>query len=243
MGNATLAANLFPSSATPEPFPAPELVAPPAPIIQEKSPAVTAVPAPVSEPAPIDVAKLYPHSPPADAEQETADRGPQERPALDVDKHLPDAVRTLREEDTPRKLYSPQQTYSGVIPDDMFEQYGTVPDGMPQEIQVAIIQEYREMAADTGLSNDDVRLLKDRTLALRDNPIPPERQQAEARLRLATEFGADGIEKALKDANALLNRDPRVRNLLHAWGLGDDPDTVVLVARAAARQRAQGRLK
>ncbi|CAB3648611.1 hypothetical protein CEY09_05360 [Achromobacter marplatensis] len=242
MDNATLAANLFGSSAAldnPEPSIATVLTSTQAPEVQPSARASE----PTAEPPQIDVAKLYPNSPPDEPEQAATEEAAQEPPALDVNKHLPDAVRTLREEDTPRKLYSPQQTYSSVIPDDMFEQHGTVPEDMPQEVQAAIIHEYREMAADTGLSSDDVRLLKDRTLTLRDNPVPPELQQAEARVRLAAEFGADGIEKALKDANALLNRDPRVRNLLHGWGLGDDPDTVVLVARAAARQRAQGRLK
>lgn len=242
MDNATLAANLFGSSAAQD-SPALATLITSGEALAAQSSAPAAAPPPESVPAPIDVAKLYPNSPPDEPQQVAADDEPQEPPALDVNRHLPDAVRTLRGEDTPRKLYSPQQTYSGVIPDDMFEQHGTVPEGVSQEVQAAIIHEYREMAADTGLSNDDVRLLKDRTLALRDNPVPPEQQQAEARLRLAAEFGADGVEKALKDANALLNRDPRVRNLLQGWGLGDDPDTVVLVARAAARQRAQGRLK
>lgn len=235
MDDAAAAATLYASSApSSEPFPASAINGDPQPKALE----------PAGATAP-DATKLYPDSPaeePALPPKAQGDEG-LSAPPLDVEKHLPDDIKALRHEDMERRMYSAQQTYSSVIPDDMFEQHGTVPDGMPLEVQTAIIQEYREIAADTGLSNDDVQLLKDRTLALRANPIPPDQQQAAARERLVAAFGPDGVEGALKGANALLNRDPRVRALLHGWGLGDDPETVVLVARAAARERARGRLK
>lgn len=237
MDDAARAATLYPSSApSPEPFPALAINGDPQPEAPE--------PAGATSP---DATKLYPDSPEAEPSLPPKVQGDKRLsappPPLDVEKHLPDDIKNLRSEDAERRLYSPQQTYSNVIPDDMFEQHGTVPVEISPEVQTAIIREYRELAADTGLSHDDVQLLKDRTMALHASPVSQEQQQAEARQRLAAEFGPEGVANALKAANALLNRDPRVRALLQGWGLGDDPDTVVLVARAAVRERTKGRLK
>lgn len=240
MDDAARAATLYPSSApTAAQFPASAVNGGPVGVEASASASASA-----SAPTATDAAKLYRNSPDDDSAPAAAGAEPAEPPpAFNVDKHLPDGIKNLRSDDAERRLYSPQQTYRNVIPDDMFEQHGTVPVEISPEVQTAIIREYRELAADTGLSHDDVQLLKDRTMALHASPVSQEQQQAEARQRLAAEFGPEGVASALKGANALLNRDPRVRALLQGWGLGDDPDTVVLVARAAARERSKGRLK
>ncbi len=156
---------------------------------------------------------------------------------------VPESIKALRDEDVERKLFSAQGTYSDVIPDDMFDQHSVGAMDTPVEVKTGLIREYREIAADVGLSKEDVQLLQQRTLSLRDAPIDDDDQQAGAMLRLVEVFGAEGVREALKEANALLDRDPRTRQLVHGWGLGNDAETIVMLVRAARSERAKGRLK
>lgn len=213
----------------------------------------TQVPAPtslVTSPALPDPGQepLYPSMPPDDAPQAapaaptlaTGAQPPAETPQVQV--IIPTDVRALREADTDRVMFSAQKMYESAIPDDLFDP-DSVESELSPEAQAAVIGEYREMAADCGLSNTEVSQLQARILAQRANPVPNAVQQAEAVRRLESAFGANGAEQALAAANRLLDRDPRIKEMIKAWGVGNDPDTIVMVAQVARREQARGRLK
>jgi hypothetical protein len=67
--------------------------------------------------------------------------------------------------------------------------------------------------------------------------------EAEARARLVREHGAEGAEKALEAARALVSRDQRVAQILNQTRTGSHPAVVARLAREAMKQRAAGKLK
>tara|TARA_R110000851_G_scaffold165169_2_gene309945 strand:+ start:154950 stop:155642 length:693 start_codon:yes stop_codon:yes gene_type:complete len=170
-----------------------------------------------------------------------AGQNPNGREVERIRNSVPSEVQALRDGDSDRAMFSPQKTYESAIPDDIFDAE-SVESELPPETQAAVLYEYRELAADHGLSHTEIGRLHQRILAQRNDPAPPEQQQAQALQRLSEVYGPD-VQEALADANRLLDRDPRTKNAIKAWGLGNDPETIVLVAQVARREKARGRLK
>ncbi|GEM_PF-3667792 len=154
---------------------------------------------------------------------------------------VPANVAELRASDTERALYSPQGTYADVIKIDMFDTHSGE-FHLTEQAQEAILAEYREMAADMALSKDEVDLLHSRVLNQRNNPADLDEAMQRALTRVEAKYGKEGAKEALAAANKLLNRDPRTRNLINAWGLGNDPDTVMTLVEVARREQSRGRL-
>jgi hypothetical protein len=184
------------------------------------------------------------------AEAQTGERSPIDAlyPSMDEERPsppagVPEEVQALRkqalEENPAQRMYPPEKQLTAV-PDNAFDE---VPDLTPEARQ-GIVEEIRRMAADASLGNADIQGLISRARALHANPIPPE-QQADMTMRnLRRQFGGEeGAAKALADARALLNRDPRAKQMILAMGLGDDSATIVSLAKQAARERNRGRLK
>lgn len=60
--------------------------------------------------------------------------------------------------------------------------------------------------------------------------------------RLNAEFG-HGAKQALRDARALIAKDPRWIQMIDRRDAGDHPETVIFFARLAKQARSSGRLK
>ncbi len=154
-----------------------------------------------------------------------------EAPAQEVELPVPDEIRTLREADQSRRMFSPQSMYSADIPDDLFGE--DAPDIAP-EVKGAVVRELREIAADVGLGGADIRGMRNRMVVLQ-REAPPEAAQREATwTALRAAFGNDA-EAALQAAQRFVARDARVGRIIDAMGLGNDAETVVMLAQAARR--------
>lgn len=194
----------------------------------------------VSSPAP---ASTPTETPPADeraplTEQEAAENLFGEKAQELPEPNLPPGIKELRESDEERRMFSPQGTFAETLPDSMLAE---VPD-LDDKTKAAAVHEFRELAADLDLSPIDVRGLIDRASLLGKEAPDPSAQQDEAVAALNAAFG-DSAYQAWQDARALVARDPRVGQIIDALGLGDDPQTVMLLAHAARRQRTAGKLK
>lgn len=164
---------------------------------------------------------------------------PEAPPAIDI----PENIKALRGADGTRKMYSPQGTYAAVLPDDLWASEESAKD-IPEPVQRAAIAELREMAADVAMSNDDVRALQSIALQIPEAPSDADRiaWREQAITRLNETYG-NGAAQAFRDARAFIAQDPRRAQILDAKGLGDHPDTVLMVARLARQARMQGKLK
>lgn len=167
----------------------------------------------------------------------------QEAEAQPASGAVPDNIRELREADGARRLYTPQSTYKSDIPDDILSSALTDENAPSPEVLASAVHELREMAADVGLGGSDLRALQIRARTLHQEPVPDHVQQQQTMKRLGEIYGPDGVKSALATANRLLDRDPRTKQLVKVLGLGNDPDTIVMVARAAFREQGNGRLK
>lgn len=160
-------------------------------------------------------------------------------PSVVVPGEIQDLRKQAIEEDPARRMYPPEKQITA-ISDTAFD---SVESLTPQQ-RTEVVEEMRRIAADVSFGNADIQGLLSRASALQANPIPPEQQQAIAMRDLRLQFdGEKGAAKALADARALLNRDPRAKKILLALGLGDDSATIIRLAKQAARERARGRLK
>lgn len=166
-------------------------------------------------------------APPQLAYDKTDQPPPQGVPA----DQLPDAVRELRENDDARRLFSPQTTYRDVIKID---------DAWPEENKAAAA-EWREIAADVGLSVSDTSELADIIYGTKEIPSAEVLVgwEREALDDLRREYGEKGAQQALADAQRLIARDPRVAYMLEETGLGSHPKFVAHVVRAARSQRGR----
>ena len=119
---------------------------------------------------------------------------------------------------------------------------GRVP--IPEPVQRAALAELREMAADVAMSNDDVRALQSIARQIPEAPSDADRiaWREQAVTRLNETYG-NGAAQAFRDARAFIAQDPRRAKILDNKGLGDHPDTVLMVARLARQARMQGKLK
>jgi len=175
---------------------------------------------------------------PADVQQALYGKA-EEPPAVEV----PENIRAMREADGTRQMYSPQGTYASVLPDDLWagdEAAKTI----PEPVQRAALAELREMAADVAMSNDDVRAMQSIARQITEEPTEADRVtwREQAVTRLNESYGT-GAAQAFRDARAFIAQDPRRAKILDAKGLGDHPDTVLMVARLARQARIQGKLK
>lgn len=162
---------------------------------------------------------------------------PDPKPAEDV----PLEVAHLRESDPERKFFGAQSTHGDVPLEQAFAEV----EGMTDEQRATAAHEWREIAVDVGVSPPDARhMLSEFQHALANPPTAETRAawRTEADRRLSERFGADA-PKVLADARRLVQRDPRVVQLLIRSGLGDSPDMVLRAAELAQRQRAAGKLK
>jgi len=206
-----------------------------APAEPAPQPRAPETPNPRSEPAPQPQAER--------TQEERAQQAfygqPEEVPAVEV----PESIKAMREADGLRTLYSPQGSYASVLPDDMMAADEAVKD-IPEPVQRAAISELREMAADLSMSHDDVRALQSIARQIPSKPTEAERitWREQAVTRLNETYG-NGAAQAVRDARAFIAQDPRRAKLLEARGLGDHPDTVLMVARLARQARIQGKLK
>ncbi|WP_398307375.1 hypothetical protein [Zoogloea sp.] len=164
---------------------------------------------------------------------------PEEVPAVEV----PENIKAMREADGLRALYSPQGSYASVLPDDLWAGDETA-KAIPEPVQRAALAELREMAADVAMSHDDVRALQSIARQIPEAPSDADRiaWREQAVTRLNETYG-NSAAQAFRDARAFIAQDPRRAKLLDAKGLGDHPDTVLMVARLARQARIQGKLK
>lgn len=154
-----------------------------------------------------------------------------------LSQHTPADVLARRNEEPARRMYSSNSEFVEAVPDSAF-------DGadMPPEKRQSAVTELRAMLADTGLSPLEARQLLNRSAHVRADGKSAEQQTREARLALRRQYG-DAADSALTDMRKLVKRDPRFAQFLERKGLGNDPETVLLLAAAARSQRTRGRLK
>lgn len=197
-----------------------------------KDPAARLFGGPDAEPAPEE-----PRRPRTDEELQAVLYPEPEKPAPLAD--VPPEVQELR--DLPeRRMFDAQSMLRDAVPElsvEQCEEHGLDPDAMRQGTA-----EVREIAVDLDLGALDVRDIRTRAERLRAEPVDTITQREGAVEALNREFG-NGAYQAWLDARALVARDPRVGKVIETLGLGDDADTIVMLARKAHSQRAAGKLK
>lgn len=188
--------------------------------------------------------------PPAQPAQPKAQPAEGEQPKPDGDDNddesgIPSEIRELRENDRGRRMFSPQKTYEYDVPNDLLNLEEVGDDDTPAEMKAAAVAELREMAADMSMSGADVRMLIGRARAAAANPAQNEAaERSQASQQLAADLGsAQAAQQALADAKQLLDRDPRMRQLVLSLGMGNDVQTIKTLADLARRERARGRLR
>lgn len=164
---------------------------------------------------------------------------------IEVPEHIK-ADRAERDKDPGHKLFG-GSVFNAALPDTLFDaaEAESGSEGAPPltpEVKRAVVGELRLMAADLHLEAADVKAIQQRAAIVRTSPVSAENQQRDCVTRLNEAFGQDATQ-ALRDARALIARDPRAGKLIDALNLGDDPATVLIYARAARRARAAGKLK
>ena len=149
----------------------------------------------------------------------------------------PPAVQNVRASQPERRLY--QTTgFESVIRDDEFEG-----SDMPAQARAAAVKELRNVLYDVGLSPAEAQQMLNRAAQVRAEGMTAEQARKEARTELARQFGKDGADAALRDAQKLVMRDPRFGKFIHMKGLGNDPQTLIQMARLATSQRTKGLLR
>lgn len=196
-------------------------------------PAARLTAGPDMEPA----AEGEPHRSHTDAELQAILYPEPEKPAPLAE--VPPDVQELR--DLPeRVMYDVQAMLRDAVP-DLTDKECEAAGIDPAEARQAAV-EVREMAADLDLGTMDMRILHTRAETLRSTRMETIAQREAAVDALNREFGNDA-KQALRDARALVARDPRVGKMIEAMGLGDDAETIVLLAKKARSQRISGKLK
>ena len=134
---------------------------------------------------------------------------------------VPDAIREQRAQDDARKLYNAQVEFAVI----------------PGKDEIAV--ELRECLADMGLNSKDIPVISHALNNPAQSDVDRTSMQAKAMQLLTREYGEDA-QSALDDAKAFLKADPRRVALLDR--AGDDPATVLLIARRARAAKAAGRI-
>lgn len=149
---------------------------------------------------------------------------------------VPESIRELRD-DPLRRMFSPQTTFASV---GLEEAMKHLPMGA--ETRAAEAAEWREIFEDVQASPQDARELVDAARRFDAEPMTPQRDMANVNSAIDLmnrEFGNDAA-KALADAQAMVKRDPRLVKILEQSRLGNDPTTVVKLARLARSQKQRG---
>ena len=158
---------------------------------------------------------------------------PTEAPAED----LPEAVEEHRASDEARRMYPDDSLY---FTDELKPH-----DDSPE--QAAEVLAWKGIARDVGASSQQVTELRDVLGKELANGLPSEEVRAQwandASEQLRRQYGEQGAQEALADANKLIARDPRLAAWLEKSGLGNHPAYVKAAVELARQQRAQGKLK
>lgn len=157
-----------------------------------------------------------------------------EKPAPFMD--VPDDVKAIRES-AERKMFDAQTALREALPDDDFKT-----DEHTAEDSAKAAREVREIVADLELAPDDWKGLRQRAIDMRVEPVA-EADQIDATIQALNARFGNQAKQALRDAQLLVQRDIRVAKIIEGWGLGNDPQTVVLMAEKARSQIAAGKLK
>jgi hypothetical protein len=221
-----LAASIYPNQVQSTTAPPPK----PVPVVQPKG---------ITESRTVDElgAAMYGKPPAAPAPAESAK--PADTPAPPK-AEVPKEIQELRDQDSARRLYTPQATYRDALPDNLLAE---APD-LPAEVQSAVVAEFREMAADFQASTQDVAEVRRAINSVTAPPSTEQRAQWHDEIveRLNAEYGT-GAKQALRDAHKLIARDARMVKILNHNGVGDHPDLVLKFARLARTARLNGKLK
>jgi hypothetical protein len=113
-------------------------------------------------------------------------------------------------------------------------------NNLSPEARRAFFTEVGHIAQDLGLATTDVREFI--TLSREEHP-GIEARFAETVKALTERYGIERRQEAYTAAYELIDRDPRVRNLLANAGLLDHPKVVLKMAEKALSMRGQGKLK
>lgn len=142
---------------------------------------------------------------------------------------VPEEVAKARAEN--RSMHDPLGTYRSVLSP------GTLSAALPAEVGEPVVNEVAQIFADHELSPPEAQ----EVLTLLKAPAPNDAERAQwsrdSERYLATVSDADA-QAAVK----LLDRDPRVAQLLEATGAIDNPRVVRLLVDKARALRAKGRL-
>lgn len=156
---------------------------------------------------------------------------------------IPDDVRALRAADEDRALNDPQEVYAEAIPDTFWDDQPEI-EKIPESQRVAALAEVREMSADLGMTVGDVQELKDLRPVFQDIPSAEQVDEwREESIQLLNKTYGKQAKQALRDAQALIARDPRWVQSLEYNNRGDHPQVMALFARLGRQARLAGKLK
>lgn len=163
----------------------------------------------------------------------------QKQGPVDHDPYAPDSVKELRKADGPRAIYTPQTMMAEALPDSLLDSE-VAEDGFTTDQARAAVAAYREVATDIGFNANEVKeLVQVFSAPVTDEEVAGEHSTSQKWLRDTYGNDADAV---LKDAQKLVARDPRVKELLTATGLGSNPVVVRLFTQQARRLRLAGKL-
>lgn len=179
-------------------------------------------------------AKPTPGKPVAPAAPTLASGGETNRPG---EIFIPPEIANLRAEDPEAQA---ERLY-GETPHDAIVKAVAADVGTPEHLRTAeVAVEWSKIARDIGIDDAETQYVVNRIAQLREAPIDRDTALKTAMDALARQF--DDPVKAFNDAAALARRDSRVARLLDRTGLGNDADTIVMLAKRAYNQRIRGRL-
>lgn len=150
-----------------------------------------------------------------------------------IEKAIPDTVKEQRA-DPARMLFNDAQTiFKEAIPADAFNV-----EGLDTDMQTALVEEVREMAADIGLEAQDI---PDIAAALANPPTTEAEiiSSRESAVELLNREYGPKAAAALNLARAFMRADPRRAAMLAP--AGDNPQVVLKICRLAQQARAAGK--
>jgi hypothetical protein len=167
---------------------------------------------------------------------------PQEKALPNANETTPANIREMREADNERKIFSPQQQLADAIPDGVFAD--VTAEGITDEHKTAAVAEFREIAADVGMGGQEVKSFVG---LYRENlATPPSDEQVanwhEASVKRIQEKYGQRADAVMGLAQKLVERDPRVGQIIKNGRLGNHPAVVEMVVEAALRESTRGRL-
>lgn len=168
-------------------------------------------------------------TPPAETETPTAQTSAEPTP-------VPDEIAKLRD-DPLRRMFSPQGTYASLQLEAAMEHVAAAP-----ELKAAAAAEYREIFADMGASGQDAQEMVDAASRFGTEPMTRERDAANemSAIELLNQHFGDDATDALKAAQQMIARDPRLVRMLEQSRLGNDPKTVLKIAQLARSAKLRG---